>query len=123
VAWSEGNILHRCSYIVAAIILMLLPASLNPATHRSYQTNPWADVIKGARLLFGNVYLRFALAIEFLSAIVGAQILVNSVGHIKSALSLDDKHYGWIMSAFAAGAAVRHFFQASSTKQKAGNKL
>jgi len=32
----------------------------------------WQDVLKGARLLLGNKLIRFALSIEFVSAIAGA---------------------------------------------------
>lgn len=50
--------------------------------------------MKGARLLFGNPLIRFALAIEFVSAIAGAQILVNTVDHVKDGLGLTDASYG-----------------------------
>jgi NRE family putative nickel resistance protein-like MFS transporter len=66
-------------------------------------------VLKGARLLFGNPLIRFALAIEFVSAIAGAQILVNTVGHVKEGLGLNDTYYGWVMGAFGIGASIAAF--------------
>ncbi|MFA5651384.1 MAG: MFS transporter, partial [Proteiniphilum sp.] len=50
----------------------------------------WQSVIKGVRLLFGNKILRFSLSIEFVSAIAGALVLVNTVGWVKDALQQDD---------------------------------
>jgi NRE family putative nickel resistance protein-like MFS transporter len=45
--------------------------------------NTWKEVIKGVRLLFGNKILRFSLSIEFISAVAGAMVLVNTVGLVK----------------------------------------
>jgi MFS transporter, NRE family, putaive nickel resistance protein len=58
------------------------------------------------------------LSIEFVSAIAGAQILVNTIGHIKSGLHLNDQHYGWMMAAFGAGAAVAAFVSGAIDKSK-----
>lgn len=69
----------------------------------------WQDVVKGIKLLFGNKLIRFALSIEFISAIAGALILVNTIGHIKTGLQLTDKHYGWVMAAFGIGASIAAF--------------
>ena len=43
-------------------------------------------------------------------------ILVNTIGHIKSGLHLDDKYYGWVMAAFGVGAAVAAFVAGSIDK-------
>lgn len=56
--------------------------------------------------------------IEFISAIAGAQILVNTVGHVKEGLSLTDRDYGWVMAAFGIGATVAAFFSGSFDKTK-----
>lgn len=80
--------------------------------------NTWKDILNGIRLLFGNKILRFALAIEFVSAIAGAMILVNTIGHIKNSLQLDDKYYGWAMAVFGIGAAVAAFLSGSLDKSK-----
>jgi NRE family putative nickel resistance protein-like MFS transporter len=78
----------------------------------------WHDVIKGIRLLFSNPMVRFALFIEFVSAIAGAQILVNTVGHIKTGLHLNDRHYGLAMAAFGIGASIAAFVAGSVDKTK-----
>src|ERR1700712_2363249 len=108
------------SFVVAAVLILMLPANkLQHAVKRNQKTfTAWHDAVKGIRLLFKNRLIRFALFIEFVSAIAGAQILVNTVGHIKSGLHLDDKHYGWVMAAFGIGASIAAFVAGSLDKTK-----
>jgi len=109
------------SFILAGVLILMLPAKLISRPAHSTAEKPlsaWADVVKGARLLFGNRPIRFSLVIEFISAIAGAQILVNTVGHIKSGLLLGDKQYGWAMAAFGIGAAVAAFVAGNLDKSK-----
>ncbi|UKT62729.1 MFS transporter [Pedobacter mucosus] len=109
------------SFILAGILILMLPAKLinKPTALSSQKTlSAWADVVKGAKLLFGNRLIRFSLAIEFISAIAGAQILVNTVGHIKSGLLLGDTQYGWVMAAFGIGAAIAAFVAGNLDKSK-----
>ncbi|MEO7215201.1 MFS transporter [Mucilaginibacter sp.] len=108
------------SFVIAAILILMLPATkLQHAIKKNEKAfTAWHDAIKGIRLLFKNPLIRFALLIEFVSAIAGAQILVNTVGHIKSGLHLDDKHYGWIMAAFGIGASIAAFVAGSLDKTK-----
>jgi NRE family putative nickel resistance protein-like MFS transporter len=96
------------SFVIAAVLILLLPADkLQKPTKQSEKTfTAWHDAVKGIKLLFKNPLIRFVLFIEFVSAISGAQILVNTVGHIKSGLHLTDKHYGWVMAAFSIGASI-----------------
>jgi len=75
-------------------------------------------VIKGTHLLFTDKAVRFALLIELVSAIAGAQILVNTVGYIKGQLHLTDKHYGYVMAAFGIGAAIAAFASGNFDKSK-----
>jgi NRE family putative nickel resistance protein-like MFS transporter len=58
------------------------------------------------------------LLIELIAAIAGAQIIVNSVGHIKTDLLLSDKEYGWIMAAFGIGASIGAFTANSIDKSR-----
>ena len=44
-----------------------------------------------------------------MAAIAGAQILVNTVGHIKGDLLLTDKEYGWVMMALGIGPTIAAF--------------
>lgn len=110
------------SFILAGILIVSLPGHLiKKSKEISSDTKPlstWQDVAKGARLLFSNKLIRFALSIEFVSAIAGAQILVNTVGHVKSGLQLTDKHYGMVMSAFGIGAAIAAFVSGAIDKSK-----
>ena len=113
--------LDAISFVVAAILILLIPRKelqkgVSLAAQQSHNT--WGDVIKGIRLLFGNKILRFALSIEFVSAIAGAMILVNTIGHIKNGLGLDDKYYGWVMAVFGIGAAIAAFLLGSLDKSK-----
>jgi NRE family putative nickel resistance protein-like MFS transporter len=108
------------SFVIAAAFILMLPSDkLQQAVKQNDKPfTAWHDAIKGIRLLFKNPLIRFALFIEFISAIAGAQILVNTVGHIKSGLHLDDKHYGWVMAAFGIGASIAAFVAGSLDKTK-----
>ncbi len=78
----------------------------------------WLQLAKGVKLLFGKRIVRFALTMEFVSAIAGAMVLVNSVGLIKTQLQLDDQHYGWLMATFGVGAAFTAFLLGSLDRTK-----
>lgn len=113
--------LDGISFVVAGILILSIPGSelqKGVTSQDSESQSTWRDVIKGIRLLFGNKILRFALSIEFVSAIAGAMILVNTIGHIKNTLLLDDKFYGWAMAVFGIGAAVAAFVLGSLDKSK-----
>ncbi len=113
--------LDAFSFIVAAILILTIPRQelqKGVMDEEKQPKNNWAEVIKGIRLLFGNKILRFALCIEFVSAIAGAMILVNTISHIKNGLFLDDKYYGWVMAVFGIGAAIAAFLLGSLDKSK-----
>jgi NRE family putative nickel resistance protein-like MFS transporter len=113
--------LDGISFVLAGILILSIPSNelQKGVTDEARQSqNTWNDVIKGIRLLFGNKILRFALAIEFVSAIAGAMILVNTISHIKNSLLLDDKFYGWAMAIFGIGAAIAAFLLGSLDKSK-----
>jgi NRE family putative nickel resistance protein-like MFS transporter len=97
------------TFVLAAILILAIPKhelqkGVSAEARKAHNT--WVNVIKGIRLLFGNKILRFALSIEFVSAIAGAMILVNTISHIKNGLHLTDKYYGWVMAAFGIGAGI-----------------
>lgn len=113
--------LDGISFIIAGILILSISKDdlQKGVSDKAKQSgNTWADVIKGIRLLFGNRILRFALSIEFVSAIAGAMILVNTIGHIKNNLLLGDNYYGWVMAIFGIGAAVSAFILGSLDKSK-----
>lgn len=109
------------SFALAAILILSIPAkNLNKgvAPVGDDGLTAWKDILNGVRLLFGQKLLRFALCIEFISAIAGANILVNTIGHIKNGLGLTDKHYGIVMAAFGIGSAIAAFIAGSADKSK-----
>lgn len=113
--------LDGASFIAAALLIISIPGDAlqkGVTAEAQKSTDTWGNVIKGVRLLFGNNILRFALAIEFVSAIAGALILVDTISYIKNGLRLDDKYYGWVMAIFGVGAAVSAFVLGSLDKSK-----
>ena len=108
------------SFIIAAVFILSLPSLLVIKKTNVKRQIPkvWTDVLKGTHLLFTDKAVRFALLIEFVSAIAGAQILVNTVGYIKGQLHLTDKHYGYVMAAFGIGAAIAAFASGNFDKSK-----
>ncbi|MEO8884695.1 MAG: MFS transporter [Mucilaginibacter sp.] len=108
------------SFIIAAILILTLPAAkMQHNVMQSQKTfTAWHDALKGVKLLFKNPLIRFALFIEFVSAIAGAQILVNTVGYVKTTLHLTDKYYGWAMATFGIGASIAAFVAGSLDKTK-----
>ncbi|MGF7082136.1 MFS transporter [Mucilaginibacter sp. UYCu711] len=110
------------SFVIAGLLILTLPGSLmrKPAAGEAIKEKPSTgqDLLKGVRLLFGNKLIRFALSIEFVSAIAGAQILVNTVGYIRSGLHQNNQHYGWVMAAFGIGAATAAFVSGAIDKSK-----
>ncbi len=111
------------SFVLAGVLILLLPGELlNAASVNERREKPlsaWADVLNGAKLLFGQPLVRFALAIEFVSAVAGAQILVNTVGHVKDGLHRADTDYGWVMGAFGIGATLAAFLSGILDKNPA----
>jgi NRE family putative nickel resistance protein-like MFS transporter len=108
------------SFIIAAVFILTLPSLLIQGKQKGevIQAKVWRDIIKGTRLLFTDKAIRFALFIELVSAIAGAQILVDTVGYIKGQLHLADKHYGYVMAAFGIGAAIAAFASGNFDKSK-----
>lgn len=86
-------------------IFFSLPARQAEAVHKS----TWSEVFEGTRILFRDRVIRFALLIELTAAIVGASILVSTVGYVKGVLNYGDKQYGWVMSALGVGAVIGAF--------------
>ena len=117
-------IFDAASFIISSVLVFMIPIALlkeeDKTESQSSFKNVWNDIVKGTKLLFNNSPIRFALLIELVAAIAGAQILVNTVGHIKGNLSLTDKEYGWAMTAFGIGATIAAF--TANTLDKSKNK-
>lgn len=97
--------LDAASFIIAAIFIFSLP-SLAIERKATIPVKTFTDIIKGTKLLFHDKAIRFALFIELVAAIAGAQILVNTIGYVKGQLHLTERNYGYIMAAFGIGAAI-----------------
>jgi len=108
------------SFIIAAVFILTLPSLLIEKKEKGQivKAKVWTDIMKGTRFLFTDKAIRFALLIELVSAIAGAQILVNTVGYIKGQLHLTDKDYGYVMAVFGIGAAIAAFASANLDKSK-----
>ena len=108
------------SFIIAAVFILSLPSLLVVENKKQniIKAKVWTDILKGTRLLFSNTAIRFSLLIELVSAIAGAQILVNTVGYVKGQLQLTNKHYGYVMAAFGIGAAVAAFASGNFDRSK-----
>jgi len=103
------------TFFVGAGILFTLPKALSVDVKdkESEKGKTWSNIKQGTIPLFKNKQLRFVLFLQLAAAVVGAQILVNTVGYVKGALALGNTEYGWIMSAFGLGAAVAAFLLGS----------
>ncbi|MDP4267970.1 MAG: MFS transporter [Bacteroidota bacterium] len=112
------------SFILAAILIFTIPGSLlirgEILSENRKVKDIWNDIQKGTRMLYKKIPIRFSLFIELVTAVAGAHILVNTVGHIKGDLHLTDKYYGLIMTAFGIGATIAAF--TANTIDKSKNK-
>ncbi|MBC8121554.1 MAG: MFS transporter [Gemmatimonadaceae bacterium] len=98
--------LDALSFLLAAILILSLPERLAPAGYTARSSRDWRSVLEGSARLFGDQTLRYALALQLVAAVAGAQILVNTVGLIKGGLGLGNAQYGWVMAAFGLGATL-----------------
>jgi NRE family putative nickel resistance protein-like MFS transporter len=60
---------------------------------------------------------------ELAVALAGAQIMVNTIGHIKGDMHLGDDQYGLIMAAFGAGATIAAFTSSTINRSPDKSKL
>jgi NRE family putative nickel resistance protein-like MFS transporter len=112
------------TFVVAAFLILAIPGKLIAADKKlsssASQISVWKDISKGTRLLFESRPIRFAVMIEMIIAIAGAQIFVNTVGLVKGSMGLNDQYYGWIMMAFGIGATLAAF--SSNSIDRSRNK-
>lgn len=100
--------LDALSFLVAAILIFSLPGQMQVTPEKSTEPTEsiWRSIRSGTARLFTDSPIRYALAMELVAAIVGAQILVNTVGYLKGELQQGDVQYGWVMAAFGIGATL-----------------
>ena len=101
--------LDALSFLVAAVLIFTLPGQLRAAPEQSSgraTRRTWQDIKEGTTRLLSDPPLRYALAMQLVASIAGAQILVNTVGYVEGTLKLGNQQYGWTMAAFGIGATV-----------------
>lgn len=101
--------LDGITFLIAAILIAILPgrlmASQSQATIRTMR-GTLNDIWTGTACLFADAPMRWALMMQFVAAIAGAEILVNTVSYVQGTLQLGKVEYGWIMAAFGIGATL-----------------
>ncbi|MBD2093214.1 MFS transporter [Microcoleus sp. FACHB-1515] len=101
--------LDALSFLVAAMLLVTLPGELRIDQNRqSVRTvsRTLQDIKAGTTRLFADAPIRYALAMQLVASITGAQILVNTVGYVQGTLALGKVEYGWVMAVFGIGATL-----------------
>jgi NRE family putative nickel resistance protein-like MFS transporter len=128
VAWGARQIffIDAFSFIISSIIVFFIPIgriSTGFARARFSIASVWNDMKAGTKLVFGKQQIRFAIMIELAAALAGAQVMVNTVGRIKSDMQLGDDEYGLIMAAFGAGATIAAFTSGTIDRTKDKSRI
>ncbi len=120
------------SFFLAALVMLTIDSPLERLRQRpltidtaeiKVETNYFARLTIGTRLLFGDRFLRYALSLQLVGAIIGGQILVNTVSYVRGVLNLGDREYGWVMMAFGAGMVIAALIVAATQKNLARHWL
>jgi MFS transporter, NRE family, putaive nickel resistance protein len=100
--------LDGITFLVAAILITTLPGQLmvNPSQQARTIQQTLRDIRTGTFCLFADPPIRYALVLQLIAAIAGAEILVNTVGHVQGTLQLGKLEYSWVMAAFGMGATL-----------------
>jgi MFS transporter, NRE family, putaive nickel resistance protein len=96
------------TFLIAAILILTLPGQLIVNQNQQARTVPQTlqDIRTGSFCLFADPLMRYALILQLIAAIAGAEILVNTVSHVQGILQLGKLEYSWVMAAFGIGATV-----------------
>jgi NRE family putative nickel resistance protein-like MFS transporter len=101
--------LDALTFLIAAILIFTLPGQLRvqpSLSNSATKGRTWRDIKNGTTRLFTDAPIRYALAMQLVASIAGAQILVNTVGYVQGTLKLGNVEYGWVMAAFGIGATL-----------------
>ena len=101
--------LDALSFAIAAVLIFTLPGQLVVAQSQQPSRTTrrtWGDIKDGTTRLLTDAPIRYALAMQLVASIAGAQILVNTVGYVQGTLRLQEVQYGWVMAAFGIGATL-----------------
>jgi NRE family putative nickel resistance protein-like MFS transporter len=126
VAWGSRDIffIDALTFVISSLLILFIPiSSINEKENTFSLRSTWNDMVTGTRLVFGNNSIRFALLIELAAALAGAQVMVNSIGHIKGDLHLGDSEYGLVMAAFGIGATIAAFTSSTIDKSKDKSRI
>ena len=113
--------IDAATFLASGVLIFTLPARLrneDAATGADERVTVTA-VLEGTRLLWKNAVMRYALLLELVAAVSGAQILVNTVGLVRGQLHLPEARYGWVMAAFGIGATAAALLAGALTKRLA----
>lgn len=81
--------LDAFSFIVAAVLIFTLPGQLRVNSDNQSIRTPgrtWQEIKEGTTRLFADSPIRYALAMDLVASIIGAQVLVNTVGYVQGTL-------------------------------------
>jgi NRE family putative nickel resistance protein-like MFS transporter len=101
--------LDAVTFLLAAVLIFTLPGQLRVESNQqpsSTSGRTWRDIKDGTTRLLSDAPIRYALFMQLVASIAGAQILVNTVGYVQGTLKLGNVQYGWVMAAFGIGATL-----------------
>lgn len=101
--------LDALTFLIATILVVTLPGQLRvDQNQQSIRTvsRTLQDIKEGTTRLWSDAPIRYALAMQLVASVTGAQILVNTVGYVQGTLNLGKVEYGWVMAAFGIGATL-----------------
>lgn len=112
--------LDGITFLLAAILIFMLPGQLlvpqQGETARSVNQT-LRDIRTGTACLWLDPAIRYALVLQLITALVGAEILVNTVGYVQGTLHLGKMEYGWAMAAFGIGATLASVWLGNSQRK------
>jgi MFS transporter, NRE family, putaive nickel resistance protein len=97
------------TFLMATILIVTLPGQLSvDQNQQSPRTvsRTLQDIKEGTTRLFADAPIRYALAMQLVASVTGAQILVNTVSYVQGNLQLGKVEYGWVMASFGIGATL-----------------
>lgn len=112
--------LDGLTFLVATILLITLPGKLTVIQNQEEKKTigkTLRDIRIGTTCLFVDPLIRYALMMQLVAAIAGAQILVNTVNYVQGILGLGKVEYGWVMAAFGIGATIASITIGNSTQK------
>lgn len=101
--------LDGITFLIAAILIVTLPGQLMVPQHQQTvrtASRTLADIQMGTICLFADPLIRYALVLQLIASISGAEILVNTVGYVQGGLHFGKIEYGWVMAVFGIGATI-----------------